>query len=148
MAQFGDAERDSVRDVQAVSGKVDFLFVSTTAARWRPRRPPPDAATAMAAKLNNSTLDWRIAIVTTGYPDATNAYPDAQVLRPFTKTIALELAHLERQLHQRRHPVWERRSVQRHSHPGQSDVSRRNGVEQVPPGVRRRRSTPSLRGRR
>jgi len=71
LAQFGDTSPDSPQceTFQPKVGNVDFLFVvddSCSMASYQDSLA--QAANAMANKLNNTLLDYRIALVTTSYP--------------------------------------------------------------------------------
>jgi len=77
----------------AVSGEVDFLFVvddSSSMSNFQARLGK--AGDAMAAALNNSNLDWRVAVVSSDYhhtatsPDTNGNANNRRVIRGFTKS--------------------------------------------------------------
>lgn len=87
VAQFGDANAYQCETFQPGNGMVDFLFVvddSCSMASYQTALA--NTATAVAAQLNNSTLDWRIAMVTTEYDRGSNTY-NQNTVRGFTRNI-------------------------------------------------------------
>ncbi len=68
LAQFGDANAVQCETFQPGNSKVDFVFViDDSCSMATSQGAVADAANAMATALGNSTLDWRIAMVTTEY---------------------------------------------------------------------------------
>ncbi|OJH37273.1 adventurous gliding motility lipoprotein CglD [Cystobacter ferrugineus] len=69
LAQFGDADAVQCETfVSAGSGPTDFLFVVDDSGSMSSSQAAlGEAANAVAARLGNSQLDWRIALVTTSY---------------------------------------------------------------------------------
>lgn len=87
VAQFGDANAYQCETFAPASGKVDFLFVVDDSCSMAASQTAlGQAGTAMAAALNNSTLDWRIAMVTSSYHRTSGT--NTGVLRGFTRSIA------------------------------------------------------------
>ncbi len=87
VAQFGDANAVQCETFKPASGKVDFLFVVDDSCSMASSQTAlGNAATAMAAALNNSTLDYRIALVTTEY-HLTGASGNRSIRRGFTTNI-------------------------------------------------------------
>ena len=87
VAQFGDPNAYQCETFSPNSGKVDFLVVvddSCSMAAYQTALA--NTATAVAAQLNNSTLDWRISLVTSSYANATNG-GNENALRGFTRNI-------------------------------------------------------------
>jgi hypothetical protein len=69
LAQFGDASGVQCETFQPVVAKVDFLFVVDDSCSMASSQGAlAQAGQAMAGKLNNAALDYRIALVTTSYP--------------------------------------------------------------------------------
>lgn len=68
IAQFGDANAYQCERFSPTSGKVDFVFVVDDSCSMAGSQTAlGNAATAMANALNNSTLDWRVALVGSSY---------------------------------------------------------------------------------
>jgi hypothetical protein len=87
VAQFGDPNAYQCEVFAPSSGKVDFLFVvddSCSMATYQSSLA--NTATAVAAQLNNSTLDWRVAMVTSAYGLGGTTYNQG-TLRGFTRDI-------------------------------------------------------------
>ena len=87
VAQFGDPNAYQCEVFAPGNGKVDFLFVvddSCSMATYQNAL----ASTAMAvqAQLNNSTLDWRISLVTSSYSSGGGAL-NQNTVRGFTRDI-------------------------------------------------------------
>jgi hypothetical protein len=90
LAQFGDPNAYQCEVFAPNSGKVDFLFVvddSCSMATYQAALASTGAA--VATQLNNSQLDWRIALVTSAYgynstPSGTN---NQGTIRGFTRNI-------------------------------------------------------------
>jgi hypothetical protein len=90
VAQFGDPNAYQCEVFAPGAGKVDFLFVvddSCSMASYQAALA--NTATAVAAQLNNSQLDWRISLVTSSYgyngsPSTTN---NDGTIRGFTRDI-------------------------------------------------------------
>lgn len=88
VAQFGDANAIQCETFSPSSGKVDFLFVVDDSCSMAASQGAlGNTAMAAATALNNSTLDWRIAMVTTSYHFATGGGPNQAVVRGFTTNI-------------------------------------------------------------
>ncbi|MBJ6761414.1 VWA domain-containing protein [Myxococcaceae bacterium JPH2] len=86
LAQFGDADAVQCEVFTANQAVVDFLFVVDDSGSMAASQAYlADAATAVANKLSNSTLDWRVGMVTTSY--LTAGKDNTDVLRPFTNNI-------------------------------------------------------------
>jgi hypothetical protein len=84
LAQFGDANAVQCEKFQPGNGKVDFLFVVDNSGSMASKQQAlADIGIEMAAALNNSQLDWRIAMVTSEYDRGGNS---AQ-FREFTTNI-------------------------------------------------------------
>jgi len=87
VAQFGDANAIQCETFRPSSGKVDFLFVvDDSCSMVDSQTALANAATAVAAALNNSTLDYRIALVTTEY-HLTGTSGNRSIRRGFTTNI-------------------------------------------------------------
>jgi hypothetical protein len=87
IAQFGDPNAYQCEVFNPGSGKVDFLFVvddSCSMASYQ--TAVANTATAVASQLNNSTLDWRIALVTSAYSYGGSTL-NQNVIRGFTRNI-------------------------------------------------------------
>ncbi|MFT3708505.1 MAG: adventurous gliding motility lipoprotein CglD [Archangium sp.] len=87
LAQFGDPNAYQCEVFAPNSGKVDFLFVvddSCSMATYQSSLA--DTATGVATQLNNSQLDWRIAMVTSAYALGGTTYNQGTV-RGFTRDI-------------------------------------------------------------
>ncbi len=68
LAQFGDANAAQCETFQPGSGVVDFLFVVDDSCSMADSQGAlANAAAAVEAALTNSTLDWRVGMVTTEY---------------------------------------------------------------------------------
>jgi hypothetical protein len=86
LAQFGDADAVQCEKFTANQAVVDFLFVvDDSGSMATSQQSLADAATAVAQKLGNATLDWRLAMVTTSYT-ASNE-PNSTLLRGFTRNV-------------------------------------------------------------
>ena len=86
LAQFGDADAVQCETFTAGSGAADFLFVVDDSRSMEGyQNALGNAATAMATRLGNSSLDWRIAMVTTSYTQSwTN---NGNLFRGFTRDL-------------------------------------------------------------
>ncbi len=87
LAQFGDTDAVQCETFTAGSGMADFLFVVDDSGSMASYQTAlGNAGAAMEARLGNSTLDWRIAMVTTGY---TTNWADSNYhkVRGFTRDI-------------------------------------------------------------
>ncbi|MBL8916543.1 MAG: VWA domain-containing protein [Archangium sp.] len=87
VAQFGDPNAYQCEVFAPNSGKVDFLFVvddSCSMATYQASLA--DTATGVASQLNNSQLDWRIAMVTSAYGIGGTTYNQGTI-RGFTRDI-------------------------------------------------------------
>src|SRR3954454_1323814 len=84
LAQFGDANAVQCETFNPGNAKVDFLFVvDDSGSMGSSQTALGQAATAMANKLNNSSLDWRVGMVTTEYLLASGT--NANIHRGFTR---------------------------------------------------------------
>ncbi|MCC6335910.1 MAG: VWA domain-containing protein [Myxococcales bacterium] len=87
VAQFGDYNAYQCETFAPASGKVDFLVVvDDSCSMAGSQQALADAAGAMATALGNSTLDWRIALVTSEY-HLTGTSNNRSVRRGFTRNI-------------------------------------------------------------
>lgn len=86
LAQFGDADAVQCEQFTVRQAVVDFLFVvDDSGSMATSQQSLADAATAVAQKLGNATLDWRLAMVTTSY--TASGEPNFGVLRGFTRNV-------------------------------------------------------------
>jgi len=86
LAQFGDTTAVQCEKFTAGTGTVDFVFVVDNSGSMSSHQAAlASSGAAMAASLNNSSLDWRIALVTTTYSHTSGV--GAGVLRGFTRSI-------------------------------------------------------------
>lgn len=86
LAQFGDTNAIQCETFTSGTPKVDFLFVVDDSCSMASSQAAlSDTATAVANELNASSLDWRIAMVTTGYHTVVGG--NGGVLRGFTRNI-------------------------------------------------------------
>ncbi|WP_164009133.1 adventurous gliding motility lipoprotein CglD [Pyxidicoccus trucidator] len=86
LAQFGDADAVQCEKFTAQQAVVDFLFVvDDSGSMATSQQSLADAATAVAQKLGNATLDWRLAMVTTSY--TVSGEPNTGLLRGFTRNV-------------------------------------------------------------
>lgn len=87
LAQFGDANAVQCETFTSGTSAVDFLFVVDDSCSMADDQTAlADSAAAMATSLNNSSLDWRIALVTTSYGATTG--PNTGTVRGFTRNIS------------------------------------------------------------
>ncbi|RYZ41807.1 MAG: VWA domain-containing protein [Myxococcaceae bacterium] len=85
LAQFGDADAVQCEVFTGNTAVVDFLFVVDDSGSMASSQTfLAGAAAAVANKLANATLDWRLGMVTTAY---TGNGPNNGVLRAFTQNI-------------------------------------------------------------
>jgi hypothetical protein len=86
LAQFGDATAVQCETFRPGSGKVDFLFVVDDSGSMADSQTAlGDAAAAMATALGASTLDYRIAMVSSDYHITSGTGPNRNgVLRGWT----------------------------------------------------------------
>jgi len=88
LAQFGDADAVQCETFTTGNGMADFLFVvDDSGSMATSQNALGDAATAVANRLGNSQLDWRIAMVSTSYTQTGYGLPTAGVFRGFTRDI-------------------------------------------------------------
>ncbi len=88
LAQFGDSNAIQCELFTPATPKVDFLFsVDDSASMGISQAALGAAADAMAAALNNSSLDYRLAMVTSGYLANAQAGTNHGVRRGFTRDI-------------------------------------------------------------
>ncbi len=86
LAQFGDADAVQCEVFTGNTAVVDFLFVVDDSGSMASSQTSlANAGTAVANKLGNATLDWRVSMVTTSYTVGNSA--NRNVLRPFTTNI-------------------------------------------------------------
>lgn len=86
LANFTDTNPVQCESFTSHPAKVDFLFVVDDSSSMAPHQQQlADAADAMAARLDNAYLDWRIALVTSDYHFGTKA--NHGVIRGFTTDI-------------------------------------------------------------
>jgi len=86
LAQFGDPHTVQCERFTVNQAPVDFLFVvDDSGSMARSQQALANAATAVVGKLSNTTLDWRLALVTTSFtsPGATNH----NLVRGFTRNV-------------------------------------------------------------
>ncbi|HEX8536604.1 MAG TPA: adventurous gliding motility lipoprotein CglD, partial [Cystobacter sp.] len=88
LAQFGDADAVQCETFNSAgSGPTDFVFVvDNSGSMGSSQAALGEAANAVAARLGNSQLDWRIALVTTSYYDGSYS-DDKNLFRGFTRDI-------------------------------------------------------------
>jgi Bacterial TSP3 repeat len=87
IAQFGDPNAYQCETFQPASGKIDFLVVvDDSGSMAASQQALADAASAMATSLGNSTLDYRLALITTDY-HLSNGRANNGVRRGFTRDI-------------------------------------------------------------
>ncbi len=88
LAQFGDADAVQCETFTTGNGMADFLFVVDDSGSMQTSQGAlGDAAVAVANRLGNSQLDWRISMVTTSYTQPDYAWPNRNVFRGFTRDI-------------------------------------------------------------
>ncbi|MFY0564028.1 adventurous gliding motility lipoprotein CglD [Archangium lansingense] len=86
LAQFGDADAVQCETFTTGNGMADFLFVvDDSGSMATSQKALGDAANAVEIRLSNSTLDWRIAMVTSTYTQSGAA--NSNVFRGFTTDI-------------------------------------------------------------
>jgi hypothetical protein len=84
LAQFGDRNAVQCEPFRAGGGKVDILFVvDNSVSMLKHLQALADTANAMAKQLDNSSLDWRVAMVATDYSHPQGHQLD--VFRGFTR---------------------------------------------------------------
>lgn len=87
VAQFGDFNAYQCETFAPRAGAVDFLVVvDDSCSMASSQQALADAASAMATALGNSTLDWRVALVTSEY-HLTGTNNNRSVRRGFTRNI-------------------------------------------------------------
>lgn len=88
LAQFGDADAVQCETFTTGNGMADFLFVVDDSGSMETSQDAlGDAATAVAARLGNSQLDWRIAMVSSSYTHTDYSWPNRGIFRGFTRNI-------------------------------------------------------------
>jgi hypothetical protein len=88
LAQFGDADAVQCETFTTGNGMADFLFVVDDSGSMQTSQGAlGDAAAAVANRLGNSQLDWRISMVTTSYTQPDYSWPNRNVFRGFTRNI-------------------------------------------------------------
>ncbi|AGC42360.1 putative lipoprotein [Myxococcus stipitatus DSM 14675] len=88
LAQFGDADAVQCELFTSPTAVVDFLFVVDDSGSMADSQAAlANAATAVANKLANSTLDWRLAMVTSSYTSGNSSHVNRGVVRGFTRNI-------------------------------------------------------------
>ncbi|MCE9672279.1 adventurous gliding motility lipoprotein CglD [Myxococcus stipitatus] len=86
LAQFGDADAVQCELFTSRQAVVDFLFVvDDSGSMASSQLALANAATAVANKLSNSTLDWRLAMVTSSYTNSNE--PNYNTVRGFTRNV-------------------------------------------------------------
>ncbi|CAM3926278.1 VWA domain-containing protein [Corallococcus sp. ZKHCc1 1396] len=86
LAQFGDADAVQCEVFTGNTAVVDFLFVVDDSGSMASSQTYlAEAATAVANKLGNAAMDWRLSMVTTSYSHG--GKPNTGVLRNFTTNI-------------------------------------------------------------
>ncbi|RUO91248.1 VWA domain-containing protein [Corallococcus sp. AB018] len=86
LAQFGDADAVQCEVFTGNTAVVDFLFVVDDSGSMASSQTSlANAGTAVANKLGNATLDWRVSMVTTSYTVGNSA--NRNIIRPFTTNI-------------------------------------------------------------
>ena len=86
LAQFGDPNGVQCEPFVPKGGKVDFLFVVDDSGSMQAYQAAlANTGTATGTALNNSSLDWRIAMITTSY--VSGGYGNTGVIRGFTRSI-------------------------------------------------------------
>lgn len=89
VAQFGDANAYQCETFKTSTGKVDFLFVvDDSCSMAGSQNALATSATAMVNALGNSTIDARLALVTSSY-HFPGAGPNSGVFRGFTSDVAV-----------------------------------------------------------
>lgn len=87
LAQFGDGNAVQCETFQPGNSLVDFLFVvDDSCSMASSQNALAASANAVEQSLNNSSLDWRLSMVTTSY--TTGGEPNTNVLRGFTRNMA------------------------------------------------------------
>jgi hypothetical protein len=95
LAQFNDDTGIQCETFKPVKAKVDFLFVVDDSGSMASSQDAlGQAANDMAAALNNSSIDWRVGMVTTSYHLAASSGTNRGVLRGFTRDLNLFKAWL------------------------------------------------------
>ncbi len=95
LAQFGDANAVQCETFAPTNGKIDFLFVVDDSCSMANKQLAlANSAQAMADNLSNSTLDWRVGLVTTSYH--ITGEPNSSVMRGFSRNVNLFKAWLSR----------------------------------------------------
>lgn len=86
LAQFGDADAVQCETFTASTAVVDFLFVvDDSGSMANSQTYLAQAANEVERKLQESSIDWRLGMVTTTYP--TSGRTNYKVLRNFTNNI-------------------------------------------------------------
>ncbi len=86
LAQFGEPTAIQCERFQLATSKVDFLFVvDDSGSMATSQNSLAAAAQAAADALNNSSLDWRMAMVTTSYHQS--GFGNSNALRHFTRNV-------------------------------------------------------------
>ncbi len=86
LAQFGDPHTVQCERFTVKQSPVDFLFVvDDSGSMAKSQQALADAASAVVEKLSNTTLDWRLAMVTTSY--TSSGATNENVVRGFTRNV-------------------------------------------------------------
>ncbi|AKQ69102.1 internalin, putative [Myxococcus hansupus] len=86
LAQFGDTDAVQCEKFTVRRAMVDFIFVvDDSGSMASSQQSLANAATAVADKLANATLDWRLSMVTTTYTYGSGS--NSGLLRGFTQNI-------------------------------------------------------------
>jgi hypothetical protein len=86
LAQFGDPHTVQCERFTVQQAAVDFLFVvDDSGSMAESQQALADAASAVVGRLDNTNLDWRIAMVTTSY--TANGATNENKVRGFTENV-------------------------------------------------------------
>ncbi|MFP2926618.1 adventurous gliding motility lipoprotein CglD [Pyxidicoccus sp. 3LG] len=86
LAQFGDRDTVQCERFTVRQAPVDFLFVvDDSGSMARSQQALADAASAVVGKLDNTNLDWRLAMVTTSY--TSDGATNFKKVRGFTRNL-------------------------------------------------------------
>jgi len=95
LANYFDRTVVQCERATAVRGAVDFLFVvDDSSSMSTSQNQLAQAGAAMAAALARSTLDWRVALVTSSYHNTADSTANTSTIRGFTNDVALFQAWL------------------------------------------------------
>lgn len=89
VAQFADRTAVQCETFVPSNGKVDFVFVVDDSGSMQDHQNSlGSTANAVASTLNNSQLNWRIALVTTSYLSPASSGTNQSIRRGFTRSVA------------------------------------------------------------